>query len=612
MRSFSTQCFTLLWLCHGTVLGTLAAKCSLPNLPQSFSASMQYNANLMERGRREKGHGRDDPPTYEGVSRGIQETCLRTEKARIEYISEYNYNDGAVLVTNDNIIWNPDIGGINNFLHVNTIKEENDKGVAVCRADTIPDDPIIRFAFGLDPENPTFPSLVLSACFILDRNYTCDGPVEPVDGIPVVKYTGFMENTDVSAKLQIEYFWSDAALWQGTAGLNRSMPVQARITGTGDFSGTHEGVETVDVTVSFSEYLAVEEDLDAFLPPRDIYCEKREATLKLPELPRAFHYNAELIYFFSNEDGSVREFIISPRQFDERGIRAEFYVSDLIPGQVIDGIQFNRTQIFALTTGLYLTEGGSELEFIVPVRIETYPMEEYWNLKTRLVYNIMGFEYFLPDFNTYDISACFEDKAMDHRLIRIGWSEEMDVKSGVKIIRDEIRTQASIGAQVSLIRIQNIEINLEKENKAIVAIFTLVDYPRDEFGEPSDDLPPEVTLPLSSAVENLRQYIQDDKFVIEIPVMEDKSGQVVSARADSNVFEAVDRADGNSNDGSKKRYSPGEMFGLAVGMIILGGLLGGMIYHFAFRKKQLPDLFNSSTSSIRGYDNPLKDVQDIS
>ncbi|XP_059085221.1 uncharacterized protein LOC131882163 isoform X2 [Tigriopus californicus] len=501
------------------------------------------------------------------------------------------------------------------------------------------------------------------------QNYTCDGPVEPVDGIPVVKYTGFMENTDVSAKLQIEYFWSDAALWQGTAGLNRSMPVQARITGTGDFSGTHEGVETVDVTVSFSEYLAVEEDLDAFLPPRDIYCEKREATLKLPELPRAFHYNAELIYFFSNEDGSVREFIISPRQewydyaakitrsdykpvdpsnpnnpfdgatgfvsevkdftsgisyvtrldsgechlrkisseqgsdithnedgtismtdpfeywnyddlsfasngvFDERGIRAEFYVSDLIPGQVIDGIQFNRTQIFALTTGLYLTEGGSELEFIVPVRIETYPMEEYWNLKTRLVYNIMGFEYFLPDFNTYDISACFEDKAMDHRLIRIGWSEEMDVKSGVKIIRDEIRTQASIGAQVSLIRIQNIEINLEKENKAIVAIFTLVDYPRDEFGEPSDDLPPEVTLPLSSAVENLRQYIQDDKFVIEIPVMEDKSGQVVSARADSNVFEAVDRADGNSNDGSKKRYSPGAMAGLAFGMLILGALL---------------------------------------
>lgn len=54
------------------------------------------------------------------------------------------------------------------------------------------------------------------------------------------------------------------------------------------------------------------------------------------------------------------------------------------------------------------------------------------------------------------------------------------------------------------------------------------------------------------------------------------------------------------------------MFGLAVGMIILGGLLGGVIYHFGFRKKQLPDLFSSSASSIRGYDNPLKDVQDLS
>lgn len=92
------------------------------------------------------------------------------------------------------------------------------------------------------------------------------------------------------------------------------MPVQARITGKGDFSGNHEGLETVDVTVSFSEYLAVEIDPDAFRPPRDIYCENRKSTLKLPELPSAFHFNAELIYFFHNEDDTIKEFVISPRQ----------------------------------------------------------------------------------------------------------------------------------------------------------------------------------------------------------------------------------------------------------------------------------------------------------
>lgn len=111
-----------------------------------------------------------------------------------------------------------------------------------------------------------------------------------------------------------------------------------------------------------------------------------------------------------------------------------------------------------------------------------------------------------------------------------------------------------------------------------MAIFTIVDYPSD-FGKPSDDLPPESTLPLSTAVDNLRNYIADKKFVIEIPVMEDKvkiwryskkisihnlssylilqSRAVVSASADPNVFEALDRNE--DVETSKKRYSPGNL-----------------------------------------------------
>lgn len=86
----------------------------------------------------------------------------------------------------------------------------------------------------------------------------------------------------------------------------------------------------------------------------------------------------------------------------------------------------------------------------------------------------MGFEYFLPDFNTYDITSCFEGDKMDHRLIRIGWVKNMDVKGGIKIIRDQIRTQASIGAKVSLIRIQNIEVGSVTISLKITYAYRLV------------------------------------------------------------------------------------------------------------------------------------------
>ena len=134
------------------------------------------------------------------------------------------------------------------------------------------------------------------------------------------------------------------------------------------------------------------------------------------------------------------------------------------------------------------------------------------------MHNIVGFRTGEPDFRLFDITPCFLDYQMSHRMIKTVWQDDFIVDSNLKSVQDRIRSAIMNAAKVTPLRVQNIQVYEEPENMLLYIVFTLVDFPREHIsGVNVSTLPPEVTLALPSVVENLQTVIQNNELKIELP-----------------------------------------------------------------------------------------------
>ena len=73
-------------------------------------------------------------------------------------------------------------------------------------------------------------------------------------------------------------------------------------------------------------------------------------------------------------------------------------------------------------------------------------------------------------------------------------------------------------AKITPLRVQNIELYEQPEDKMIYIIFTILDFPREHInGVNVTNLPDEVKLALPEALMNLEKVVKDGALKIELP-----------------------------------------------------------------------------------------------
>ena len=86
----------------------------------------------------------------------------------------------------------------------------------------------------------------------------------------------------------------------------------------------------------------------------------------------------------------------------------------------------------------------------------------------------------------------------------------------MKTARDQARLSLAAAAQVTPIRIQNIELFEEPEEPALYVLFTIVDFLTGIDGIDEGSLADEVTRPLSEAVSNIKSVLKSGQLKIEL------------------------------------------------------------------------------------------------
>ena len=150
----------------------------------------------------------------------------------------------------------------------------------------------------------------------------------------------------------------------------------------------------------------------------------------------------------------------------------------------------------------------------------------YADWTKRHTFNIIGFREGEPDFNLFDVTPCFLNYQMMHILIKTGWDETFIISQGLKKARDQVRLSLQQAAQITPIRVQNIELTENPEEKALYIVFTILDFPLESIPPEVNvsSLPPEVTILLPGAVNNLKSVVEAGNLKIELPQTTGVSG----------------------------------------------------------------------------------------
>jgi len=288
----------------------------------------------------------------------------------------------------------------------------------------------------------------------------------------------------------------------------------------------------------------------------------------------------------------------------------EYFDRSIMMGHFITSKRVNEESNFywdtlvTLTASQYLVQdddaGG---ERTVPAKVSRYPRMSY-NDKTQWVTtNIFGFSRSNEQFQSYDITSCFEETHKMNLLIKMTWRMDMDLKA-IKVFQRLARAEVAIVAKVTPLRVQHIEVIANPGEDTYDLIFTLVDGPNIDV-----ELPDEAKRPIDEAKQLIQQAVDAGTFVIYIPLNDDGQGSVNSTATKLIEIDARPGSGGGKRSPHVtyvKGYTSGDMAGLAFGMIFGGILLAGTIYFFALRNN-----VRAGIPVMRGFDNPLQGLTNL-
>ncbi|XP_040583184.1 uncharacterized protein [Lepeophtheirus salmonis] len=217
-----------------------------------------------------------------------------------------------------------------------------------------------------------------------------------------------------------------------------------------------------------------------------------------------------------------------------------------------------------------------------PIRILTYPKYShssgYHNRLKRRELNIFGYQSNPKfDFPT-DITQCFPPEKVTHRILATHWTHSMHIYNEMHFVKETVRRSLAQAAQISPIRVQNIQIlRLDEENEALHFIFTLLDV--HNALNTSKSVSPGAKLPLNKALVNLENALQTGlkfHFLAE-------GGKYVESCAIYNSFQETTR-DLSHHPQYSTKYSPGSMAALGIFMVLFGIFGGAVTYHYYLKK----------------------------
>ncbi|XP_042855314.1 uncharacterized protein LOC122242155 [Penaeus japonicus] len=291
------------------------------------------------------------------------------------------------------------------------------------------------------------------------------------------------------------------------------------------------------------------------------------------------------------EDGSVFmqspwnfEDLDEPMQFNgvhwERGVETDVWVG--VKKNPHLGLKENYVWSFAAPlTNEILGRQGPKLPSLPTVDKVPVKLEKYISLMEGLphvIYNIYGYDSKVPHTHKHDVSLCFSPDQMRHFKFDLpanSLNKTFYLRENVKYATMQTLAQAG---KVSPIRINRLEIN--ETSAALEVTFTVLEKPAVEGNVPGAGMDSS----MNEAVALIQDTLDSSQLVVLV--------KIGTGVGDLSFYEKlvglprtlreVSRDDGLIR-GKETRvgYSPGDMAGLAIGMIILGGLVGyGAIYFY--------------------------------
>jgi len=623
---------------------------ALEELPSKYATTIMMNIQFGD---------------YPGHTTAIYETIdSNEEKSFMSVMQEENLkveNHTIPSLLTEELIWNPVLSGVKNFLHVSSFGADGFDGIE-CHADKLPTNgSFINWLFGWDGSHG-FPSV--TGMLHLGAEYTPGCPTV-INGIEVNTYKGKWNISAWNALLDVKYYWSNLERWQSTSGRNRSVPVAAVVEGTATIDGLTEHLK---MEMDYSNFVEFEMPPEFFMPKADLWCYGRGMNDKVPEIPSEISYTEEILLTWLNGEQQLLEVVI-PRtvwlDYNKQITRTDYkplnignsgdpfdgkngfvsqiddfatglsytvnmdlgncsidYLTNDETGTVIihdghihmrnpfftmnfDKFAFNgvhqdrsvdidaylrdhqpygsmsempnETNVFFLSSSDFEVQDGANPERLVPTKLEIYPTEKFNDPFQKLVMNVYHFSKQSPDFSAYDISPCFMDTEMMHLMVRMGWSEAMDIENTRKLFNDEARFAITTWGKVTNIRVVNIQFDIDFTNQAFYLIWTVLDYPKNIDIELQDL--PDAIRPLNEIKSNLQDAVNKGYFRVQVYTNDGKGGRVQSQAEAGSLIELGDRG-GSYTHKAKGTYSSGSMAALGIIMLLLtvGGILALLVF----------------------------------
>lgn len=295
------------------------------------------------------------------------------------------------------------------------------------------------------------------------------------------------------------------------------------------------------------------------------------------------------------EDGSVfmqspwnYEDLDEPMQFNgkhwERGIETDVWVG--VKKNPHLQLKENYVWYFASPlTNEILGRQGPKLPSLPTLDKVPVKMEKYISLMEGLphvIYNIYDYNSEIPHTHKHDVSLCFSPSQMRHFKFDLpanSLNKTFYLRENVKYAA--MQTLATT-AKVSPIRINRLELN--ETATALEVTFTVLEKPSIVGDVPGAGMDSS----MAEAVELIRDTLDSSQLVVHVKFGLGTGGLFFDEKLVGlpGTLREIDRDDGFiRGKETLVGYTSGDMAGLAIGMIILGGLVGyGAIYFYL--KKQ--------------------------
>ena len=128
------------------------------------------------------------------------------------------------------------------------------------------------------------------------------------------------------------------------------------------------------------------------------------------------------------------------------------------------------------------------------------------------------------------------------------------------------------------------EASYDEMHEMVYFVFTVLDFPRERLNASLiETLDERVTVPIQRVLLNIEDALKSGQVVMDFETLE---GELLTSAADSTYFKTVDRGKDTDSVVNKKIFlghTGGAMGGLAFGMILLGFIIGCVVYHFKMR-----------------------------